>query len=106
MKIRRLLLIAVPDSEALLTGFPTLKTKADPLTLLTTEVSKLTGKKTRYYSAPGYNKPLFKRAHGIVEIETDGGIIGIGEGRSKEMIEQCAQMMIGRTPFGMNISGN
>lgn len=55
--------------------------------------------KIRYYSAPGYNKPLFNQARGIVEIETDGGIIGIGEGGSKDMIEQCAQMLIGEDPF-------
>ena len=55
--------------------------------------------KIRYYNAPGYNKPLFNQARGIVEIETDGGIIGIGEGGSKDMIEQCAQMIIGEDPF-------
>lgn len=32
-------------------------------------------------------------------METDGGIIGIGEGGSKDMIEQCAQMIIGENPF-------
>lgn len=53
----------------------------------------------RYYAAPGYNKPLFNQARGIVEIETDGGITGIGEGGSKDMIEQCAQMIIGANPF-------
>ncbi|MEP7110313.1 MAG: mandelate racemase/muconate lactonizing enzyme family protein [Ferruginibacter sp.] len=53
----------------------------------------------RYFSAPGYNKPLFNQARGIVEIETDGGIVGIGEGGSKDMLEQCAQMMIGEDPF-------
>jgi galactonate dehydratase len=62
-------------------------------------VSRLKITKIRYYSAPGYNKPLFNQARGIVEIETDGGIIGIGEGGSKDMIEQCAQMMIGKDPF-------
>jgi len=55
--------------------------------------------KIRYYAAPGYTKPLFNQARGIVEIETDAGIIGIGEGGSKDMIEQCAQMMIGENPF-------
>ena len=40
--------------------------------------SKLKIKKIRYYAAPGYTKPLFNQARGIVEIETDGGIIGIG----------------------------
>ncbi len=61
--------------------------------------SKLKITKIRYYGAPGYTKPLFNQARGIVEIETDGGIIGIGEGGSKDMIEQCAQMMIGEDPF-------
>ena len=61
--------------------------------------SKMKITKIRYYDAPGYNKPLFNQARGIVEIETDGGIIGIGEGGSKDTIEQCAQMMIGLDPF-------
>lgn len=63
------------------------------------EASKMKITKIRYYGAPGYNKPLFNQARGIVEIETDGGIIGIGEGGSKDMIEQCAQMLIGEDPF-------
>jgi galactonate dehydratase len=62
-------------------------------------VSPIKITKIRYYSSPGYNKPLFNQARGIVEVETDGGIIGIGEGGSKDMIEQCAQMMIGKDPF-------
>ncbi|MEO6328514.1 MAG: mandelate racemase/muconate lactonizing enzyme family protein [Ginsengibacter sp.] len=61
--------------------------------------SKMKIIKVRYYSAPGYTKPLFNQARGIVEIETDSGLIGIGEGGSTEMISQCAQMMIGQDPF-------
>jgi galactonate dehydratase len=64
-----------------------------------TPPSKLKITKIRYYSAPGYNKPLFNQARGIVEVETDGGIIGIGEGGAKDTIEQCAQMLIGEDPF-------
>jgi len=55
--------------------------------------------KIRYYAAPGYNKPLFNQARGIVEVETDSGLIGVGEGGSKDMIEQCAKMLIGEDPF-------
>lgn len=77
-------------SAGVLTGLPFLKATAAPKIKIT---------KIRYYSAPGYNKPLFNQARGIVEIETDGGIVGIGEGGSKDMIEQCAQMMIGEDPF-------
>jgi len=61
--------------------------------------SKLKITKIRYYGAQGYTKPLFSQARGIVEVETDGGIIGIGEGGSADMIAQCAQMMIGQDPF-------
>ncbi len=82
-------------SAAVLSGAPS--TQAAPVD--TTAPSKLKITKIRYYSAPGYNKPLFNQARGIVEIETDGGIVGIGEGGSKDMIEQCAQMMIGEDPF-------
>ena len=77
-------------SEGLLACLPMLGVSSAPKIKIT---------KVRYYSAPGYNKPLFNQARGIVEIETDGGIIGIGEGGSKDMIEQCAQMIIGEDPF-------
>lgn len=61
--------------------------------------SKLKIKKIRYYAAPGYTKPLFNQARGIVEIETDGGITGIGEGGFNDVIDQCAKMIIGMDPF-------
>ena len=64
-----------------------------------TELSGLKIKKIKYYSAPGYTKPLFNQARGIVEIETDSGITGIGEGGFKDVIQQCAQMIIGQDPF-------
>jgi galactonate dehydratase len=63
------------------------------------ENSRLKITKIRYFSAPGYTKPLFNQARGIVEIETDGGITGIGEGGSPDNIAQCAQMLIGSDPF-------
>lgn len=90
MERRNFLKSAFIGSAALLTGYPFINSSA---------ASNLKITKIRYYSAPGYNKPLFNQARGIVEIETDGGIIGIGEGGSKNMIEQCAQMMIGEDPF-------
>ena len=90
MQRRRFLKSAFLGSTAALTGWPTLDAIAAP---------KLKITKIRYYAARGYTKPLFNQARGIVEIETDGGLIGIGEGGSKDMIEQCAQMMIGENPF-------
>lgn len=80
----------------ILAGLPISKTHS-AIRNITSSNLKIT--KIRYYSAPGYTKPLFNQARGIVEIETSGGIIGIGEGGSKDMIEQCAQMMIGEDPY-------
>lgn len=56
-------------------------------------------KKIRYYAAPDYNKPLFNQARGIVEVETDSGLIGIGEGGTPDMVRQCAEMLIDEDPF-------
>src|SRR4051812_15908379 len=96
MERRRFIKSALFSSAAVLAGTPSFNALAASAG---TVVSKMKITKIRYYSAPGYNKPLFNQARGIVEIETDGGIIGIGEGGSKDMIEQCAQMMIGEDPF-------
>src|ERR1700712_4312184 len=90
MQRRSFLRSAGIASAGVLAGLPFLNAIAAPKIKIT---------KIRYYSAPGYTKTLFNQARGIVEIETDGGIIGIGEGGSKDMIEQCAQMMIGEDPF-------
>ena len=96
MQRRNFLHATLLGSTAILTGAQEVKAKASPIKATP---SKLKITKIRYYAAPGYTKPLFNQARGIVEIETDGGIIGIGEGGSKDMIEQCAQMMIGEDPF-------
>jgi L-alanine-DL-glutamate epimerase-like enolase superfamily enzyme len=91
MQRRRFLKSGILGSSAFMAGLPLPSSEA--------AVPKLKITKIRYYAAPGYTKPLFNQARGIVEIETDGGIVGIGEGGSKDMIEQCAQMMIGENPF-------
>lgn len=96
MQRRSFIKSAVAASAAVFIGSPLLKAHAR---FAGPAASAMKITKIRYYSAPGYNKPLFNQARGIVEIETDGGIIGIGEGGSKDMIEQCAQMMIGEDPF-------
>jgi galactonate dehydratase len=96
MQRRSFIRSAVVGSTVAFIGSPFLKAHAG-FTEAAVSAMKIT--KIRYYSAPGYNKPLFNQARGIVEIETDGGITGIGEGGSKDMIEQCAQMMIGEDPF-------
>ena len=97
MERRNFLQSALMGSGMLMGGFSGLK--AMPGGFVQSATSNLKIKKIRYYAAPGYTKPLFNQARGIVEIETDGGIIGIGEGGTKDMVEQCAQMLIGADPF-------
>lgn len=53
--------------------------------------------RVRAYTPPEPN-PLFNQSDHVVTIETDAGITGIGEGGSKEMLEQCAGRLIGRDP--------
>lgn len=85
--------------SAAFTALPLYPTHAKTFEHIANGTSDFKITKIRYYGAPGYTKPLFNQARGIVEVETDGGIIGIGEGGTKDTIEQCAQMLIGRDPF-------
>ena len=41
----------------------------------------------------------FNQSFHIVTVETDQGIMGIGEGGSRDTISQCAAMIIGEDPF-------
>src|SRR5437764_15220835 len=60
--------------------------------------------RVRIYKPPDLNE-LFNQSNMIVTVETDIGITGIGEGGSKDTLEQCAGTLIGRTPFKMERSG-
>jgi galactonate dehydratase len=53
--------------------------------------------RVRVYSPPHPN-PLFNQSDLVVTIETDAGITGIGEGGSRDMLEQCAGRLIGKDP--------
>lgn len=52
----------------------------------------------RFYRDPN-SRPIFNQSSHIVTVETDQGITGIGEGGSKDTVEQCAAMLIGEDPF-------
>jgi galactonate dehydratase len=60
-------------------------------------VSKMKITRVRVY-APPHRNPLFNQSDLVVTVETDAGITGVGEGGSKEMLEQCAGRLIGRDP--------
>lgn len=50
------------------------------------------------YEPPNLN-PLFNQSTMVVTVETDAGITGVGEGGSRDTLEQCAGTLIGKNPF-------
>ena len=54
--------------------------------------------RVRIYEPPNLN-PLFNQSTMIATVETDNGLMGIGEGGSKDTLEQCAGTLIGKNPF-------
>ena len=64
----------------------------------TADLPKAKITRVRIYRPPDLN-PLFNQSNMIVTVETDIGITGIGEGGSKDTLEQCAGTLIGKNPF-------
>jgi galactonate dehydratase len=60
-------------------------------------IPKMKITRVRVFAPPSPN-PLFNQSDLVVLVETDAGITGIGEGGSKQMLEQCAGRLIGRDP--------
>jgi L-alanine-DL-glutamate epimerase-like enolase superfamily enzyme len=56
--------------------------------------------RVRAYQTPNPN-PLFNQSDMVVTVETDAGITGIGEGGSKDTLEQSAGRLIGRDPHSI-----
>jgi galactonate dehydratase len=54
--------------------------------------------KVNIYEPPNVNR-LFNQSNMIVTVETDIGITGVGEGGSRDTLEQCAGNLIGQNPF-------
>jgi galactonate dehydratase len=54
--------------------------------------------RVRIYQPPNLNQ-LFNQSNMLCTVETDAGITGIGEGGSKDTLEQCAGSLIGKNPF-------
>ncbi|MFQ5929212.1 MAG: mandelate racemase/muconate lactonizing enzyme family protein [Acidobacteriota bacterium] len=87
MKRRSFLKSALVSTSAVLAGAPLVQAK----------LPKLRITRIRYYLSPN-PRPTFNQSTNIVRVETDQGITGIGEGGSKDSIEQCAGMLIGENP--------
>jgi galactonate dehydratase len=54
--------------------------------------------RVRIFEPPTLN-PLFNQSNMVCTVETDIGVTGIGEGGSKDTLEQCAGTLIGKDPF-------
>jgi len=54
--------------------------------------------RVRIFEPPALN-PLFNQSNMVCTVETDFGITGIGEGGSKDTLEQCAGTLIAKDPF-------
>jgi galactonate dehydratase len=84
---RRAFLQAAAGAAAVLTGRPA--AAALPKAKIT---------KVSIYEPPDLN-PLFNQSNMVVTIDTDIGLVGVGEGGSKDTLEQCAGRLIGQDPF-------
>ena len=89
MKRRSFLQYASLGGAAGLVGATPLAIAATPPSLKITRI--------RFYLNP-LSSVLFNQSSHIVTIETDQGITGVGEGGSKDAIEQCAAMIVGEDP--------
>ena len=54
--------------------------------------------RVRIYKPENFN-PTFNQSNIVVMIETDIGLTGVGEGGTKDLLEQCAGSLIGQDPF-------
>jgi L-alanine-DL-glutamate epimerase-like enolase superfamily enzyme len=61
-------------------------------------------KVVRYYSNSGdaggrRGQPMVNQSTNVVVIETENGLLGIGEGGEPTSMDECASMLIGLDPF-------
>ncbi len=68
-----------------------------PAPQLRAAVPKMKIVRVRVYEPPNPN-PLFNQSDRVVLVDTDAGITGIGEGGSKDTLEQSAGRLIGQDP--------
>src|SRR6185437_16629459 len=67
------------------------------LPLLNAALPKMKITRVRAWSPPDQN-PLFNQSNIVVTIETDAGIVGVGEGGYPDTLKPCAGRLIGQDP--------
>jgi len=63
-------------------------------TVAAPRASRLSITRVRFYEAP-QPRPTFNQSNAIVTVETDQGLTGIGEGGTRDSVEQLAGLLIG-----------
>src|SRR5262245_6108764 len=53
--------------------------------------------RVRFYESP-ISRPMVNQSFHVVTVETDAGLVGIGEGGYLDGIRECAEMLIGEDP--------
>jgi galactonate dehydratase len=64
-------------------------------------IPKMKITRVRFYTSP-ITRPMFNQSFHIVTVETDAGITGVGEGGSRDTIQECAEMLIGEDPTAID----
>lgn len=82
-------------------GVAALSVQADAAGLPKTRITRIRYYKTPTDAAgrPNTRQPLFNQSTNVVVVETDSGLVGVGEGGSGDTMEQCAGLLIGEDPF-------
>jgi galactonate dehydratase len=86
---RRSLFKRLAGVAGLAAGLPRISEAALPKAKIT---------RVKIYKPQDFN-PTFNQSNMVVTVETDAGLTGIGEGGTKDMLEQCAGSLIGQDPF-------
>ncbi len=81
--------LAATSAGALVAGVPQIASAKLPAAKIT---------KVKIFEPPNRN-PIFNQSNLVVLVETDAGLTGIGEGGSRDTLEQCASRLIGKNPF-------
>ena len=81
--------MAATSAGALVAGVPQIASAKLPAAKIT---------KVKIFEPPNRN-PIFNQSNLVVLVETDAGLTGIGEGGSRDTLEQCASRLIGKNPF-------
>ncbi|HYZ86534.1 MAG TPA: mandelate racemase/muconate lactonizing enzyme family protein [Bryobacteraceae bacterium] len=66
-------------------------------TLAQAAMPKMKITRVRIWESP-ISRPMFNQSFHVVTVETDAGITGIGEGGSRDTVQECAEMLIGEDP--------